>query len=38
LSSAFIKVCGQPIKEEYLLSGWNINEPYAILKIAGIKM
>ena len=34
------KNCPQPIKEEYLLSG-NLeytNEPYAIAKIAGIKM
>ena len=34
------KNCMQPIKEEYLLTGYleNTNEPYAIAKIAGIKM
>ena len=34
------KLCQQPIKEEYLLSGYleSTNEPYAIAKIAGIKM
>ncbi len=34
------KICPQPIKEEYLLSGYlePTNEPYAIAKIAGIKM
>jgi GDP-L-fucose synthase len=32
--------CPQPIKEEYLLSGYlePTNEPYAVAKIAGIKM
>jgi len=42
LGSACIypKRCPQPIKEEYLLSGYleTTNEPYAIAKIAGIKM
>ena len=35
-----IREIGQPIKEEYLLSGYleQTNEPYAIAKIAGIKM
>jgi len=41
LGSACIypKLCPQPIKEEYLLSGYlePTNEPYAIAKIAGIK-
>ena len=34
------KICPQPIKEEYLLSGYleSTNEPYAIAKIAGLKM
>ncbi|MBT8372663.1 MAG: NAD-dependent epimerase/dehydratase family protein, partial [Deltaproteobacteria bacterium] len=34
------KLCPQPIKEEYLLSDYlePTNEPYAIAKIAGIKM
>lgn len=34
------KFCPQPIKEEYLLSGpiESTNEPYAVAKIAGIKM
>ena len=34
------KLCKQPIKEEYLLNGKleKTNEPYAIAKIAGIKM
>ena len=34
------KVCSQPIKEEYLLSGYleETNDAYAIAKIAGIKM
>jgi len=33
-------MCPQPMKEEYLLSGYlePTNEPYAIAKIAGIKM
>lgn len=32
--------CSQPMKEEYLLSGYlePTNEPYAVAKIAGIKM
>ena len=36
----FIKNCKTPIKENYLLSGKleETNEPYAIAKIAGIKM
>jgi GDP-L-fucose synthase len=42
LGSACIypKLCPQPIKEEYLLSSYleTTNEPYAIAKIAGIKM
>jgi len=42
LGSACIypKICPQPIKEEYLLSGYlePTNEPYAIAKIAGLKM
>ncbi|MBU2511787.1 GDP-L-fucose synthase [bacterium] len=39
-SCIYPKLCPQPIKEEYLLSG-NLeptNEPYAIAKIAGIQM
>ncbi len=34
------KMCPQPIKEEYLLSGYiePTNEPYAVAKISGIKM
>jgi GDP-L-fucose synthase len=34
------KLCPQPIKEEYLLTGLleETNEPYAIAKISGIKM
>ena len=34
------KICPQPIKEEYLLSGFiePTNEPYALAKIVGIKM
>ncbi len=34
------KVCPQPMKEEYLLSGpiESTNEPFAVAKIAGIKM
>jgi len=42
LGSACIypKICPQPIKEEYLLSDYlePTNEPYAIAKIAGLKM
>ncbi|MEW5822117.1 MAG: GDP-L-fucose synthase [Cyanobacteriota bacterium] len=39
-SCIYPKNCPQPIKEEYLLSGLPepTNEPYAIAKIAGIKM
>ncbi len=37
---SYPKVCPQPIKEEYLLTGSlePTNEPYAISKISGIKM
>ena len=39
-SCIYPRDCEQPIKEEYLLSGKleKTNEPYAIAKIAGIKM
>ena len=39
-SCVYPKLCKQPIKEEYLLSGplEETNEPYAIAKISGIKM
>jgi GDP-L-fucose synthase len=39
-SCIYPKLCPQPMKEEYLLSGEleYTNEPYAIAKIAGIKM
>ena len=39
-SCVYPKLCKQPIKEEYLLDGKleKTNEPYAIAKIAGIKM
>jgi len=39
-SCIYPKICPQPIKEEYLLSGFlePTNEPYAIAKIAGLKM
>ena len=39
-SCVYPKFCNQPIKEEYLLNGKleKTNEPYAIAKIAGIKM
>lgn len=39
-SCIYPKLCPQPIREEYLLSGEleSTNEPYAIAKIAGIKM
>lgn len=39
-SCIYPKACPQPMKEEYLLSGClePTNEPYAISKIAGIKM
>ena len=39
-SCIYPKECSQPIKEEYLLTGVleYTNEPYAVAKIAGIKM
>jgi GDP-L-fucose synthase len=39
-SCIYPKMCPQPIKEEYLLTGLleKTNEPYAIAKIAGLKM
>ena len=39
-SCIYPKKSKQPIKEEYLLSGYlePTNEPYAIAKIAGVKM
>ena len=39
-SCVYPRDCKQPIKEKYLLSGFleKTNEPYAIAKIAGIKM
>ena len=39
-SCIYPKLCEQPMKEEYLLSGKleETNEPYAISKIAGIKL
>jgi GDP-L-fucose synthase len=39
-SCIYPRECSQPIKEEYLLTGplEQTNEPYAIAKIAGIKM
>lgn len=39
-SCIYPKMAPQPLKEEYLLSGYleHTNEPYAISKIAGIKM
>lgn len=39
-SCIYPKLCHQPMKEEYLLSGVleSTNEPYAVAKIAGIKM
>lgn len=39
-SCIYPKLAAQPLKEEYLLSGFleETNEPYAIAKIAGIKM
>ena len=39
-SCVYPKLCNQPIKEEYLLNGnlEKTNEPYAVAKIAGIKM
>jgi len=37
---SYPRICPQPMKEEYLLSGYPepTNEPYAVAKIAGIKM
>ncbi|MGD8305549.1 MAG: GDP-L-fucose synthase [Ignavibacteria bacterium] len=39
-SCIYPKLAQQPLKEEYLLSGYleNTNEPYALAKIAGIKL
>jgi GDP-L-fucose synthase len=39
-SCIYPKMCPQPIKEDYLLTGFleSTNEPYAIAKIAGLKM
>ena len=39
-SCIYPKHCPQPMKEEHLLSGYleSSNEPYAVAKIAGIKM
>lgn len=39
-SCIYPKLCPQPIKEEYLLTGLleETNEPYALAKIAGIKL
>tara|TARA_B100000787_G_C16163601_1_gene282707 strand:+ start:306 stop:1247 length:942 start_codon:yes stop_codon:yes gene_type:complete len=39
-SCVYPKLCSQPIKENFLLSGYleKTNEPYAIAKIAGIKL
>jgi len=39
-SCIYPKLAPQPLKEEYLLSGYleNTNEPYAIAKVAGIKL
>src|SRR5687767_4752776 len=39
-SCIYPRLAPQPLKEEYLLSGYleDTNEPYAIAKIAGIKM
>ncbi len=39
-SCIYPKHCPQPIREEYLLGGYleQTNEPYAVAKIAGIKM
>ncbi|MGB4974882.1 MAG: NAD-dependent epimerase/dehydratase family protein, partial [Cyclobacteriaceae bacterium] len=39
-SCIYPKLASQPLKEEYLLSGFleETNEPYAIAKIAGIKL
>ncbi|MEO1621989.1 MAG: GDP-L-fucose synthase, partial [Cyanobacteria bacterium J06632_3] len=39
-SCIYPKLCDQPMKEEYLLTGFlePTNEPYALAKIAGLKM
>jgi GDP-L-fucose synthase len=39
-SCIYPKLCPQPMKEEHLLSGYlePTNEPYAVAKIAGVKM
>jgi GDP-L-fucose synthase len=39
-SCIYPKLAPQPLKEEYILSGWleSSNQPYAIAKIAGIEM
>ena len=39
-SCVYPRICKQPIKEEYLLSGYleKTNEPYAVAKIAGIQL
>ena len=39
-SCVYPRLCPQPIKEEYLLTGplEKTNEPYAVAKIAGIKL
>ncbi len=39
-SSIYPKLAQQPLKEEYLLSGYleQTNEPYAIAKLAGVKL
>ena len=39
-SCIYPRECGQPMKEEYLLTGplESTNEPYAVAKIAGLKM
>ncbi len=39
-SCIYPKLCPQPMKEEYLLTGFleQTNEPYAIAKIAGLKL
>lgn len=39
-SCVYPKICAQPMKEEYLMTGFlePTNEPYAMAKLAGIKM
>ena len=39
-SCVYPRLCKQPIKEKYLLTGEleKTNEPYAVAKIAGIKL